>query len=229
MDYCAANAFLDAWAHAQRKAGMPVTSVSWDVWQETGMAVKLKVPQHRAASQREHLRQGLTYSEGIEIFRRVLGTPFPHVVVSTRNLRALLEAPAVAPAAETAAPGEDTRAPDYLELSAARRSHERPLISTAFIPPETPVERELAAIWQELLGISPIGVRDNFFELGGHSLLATQVLSRIRATFHIQLPLRALFDAATIADLAAHVANVQWTLQSAVSATDSTDREEFEL
>ena len=229
MDYCAANAFLDAWAHARRKAGLPVTSVSWDVWQETGMAMKLKVPPHREASKREHLRQGLTNSEGIEIFRRVLATPLPHVVVSTRNLHALLEAPAVPPAAETAASGEETRAPDYLELSAARRSHERPLISTAFIAPDTPVERELAAIWQELLGISPIGVRDNFFELGGHSLLATQVLSRIRAKFHIQLPLRALFDAATIADLAAHVANVQWTLQSAVSANDSSDREEFEL
>ena len=61
------------------------------------------------------------------------------------------------------------------------------------------------------------------------ALLATQVLSRIRAKFHIQLPLRALFDAATIRDLAAHVENVQWTLQSAVSAADNSDREEFEL
>jgi len=80
-----------------------------------------------------------------------------------------------------------------------------------------------------VLAIEGVDVEGNFFELGGHSLLATQVLSRIRAKFHIQLPLRALFDAATIADLAAHVANVQWTLQSAVPAKDSSDREEFEL
>ena len=133
------------------------------------------------------------------------------------------------PAAETSSNVDNPRSLDYLEVSTPKRSHDRPLISTTYIPPETPVERELATIWQELLGISPIGVRDNFFELGGHSLLATQVLSRIRSKFQVQLPLRALFDAATISDLATHVGNVQWTVQSAVSAPDAGNREEFEL
>ncbi len=49
-------------------------------------------------------------------------------------------------------------------------------------------------IWAELLGIDGIGIRDDFFEIGGHSLLATQILSRIRITFGIELPLQVLFE-----------------------------------
>jgi acyl carrier protein len=53
-----------------------------------------------------------------------------------------------------------------------------------------------------LLGVQAISVNDNFFDRGGHSLLATQVVSRIRATFGIDMPLRAMFDTATLAELA---------------------------
>ena len=56
--------------------------------------------------------------------------------------------------------------------------------------PRTPVEEGLAAIWAEVLGVEQVGVHDNFFELGGHSLLATQVMSRLRETLAVELPLR---------------------------------------
>jgi len=68
--------------------------------------------------------------------------------------------------------------------------------------PRSAVEKMLAAIWCEVLGLSRVGVSESFFDLGGHSLLATQVLARVRETFHVDLPLRALFEAVTIADLA---------------------------
>jgi amino acid adenylation domain-containing protein len=64
------------------------------------------------------------------------------------------------------------------------------------------VEAVLAGIWEELLHRDEIGVDQNFFELGGHSLLATQVISRVRETFQVEVPLRALFDAPTIASFA---------------------------
>ncbi|MGZ4106606.1 MAG: amino acid adenylation domain-containing protein, partial [Tumebacillaceae bacterium] len=71
-----------------------------------------------------------------------------------------------------------------------------------FVAPRTPVEEVLVGIWADVLNRDRIGVEDNFFELGGHSLLATQVISRISASFQVQLPLNQLFAGPTIAELA---------------------------
>ncbi|BAZ21895.1 amino acid adenylation domain-containing protein [Kalymmatonema gypsitolerans NIES-4073] len=71
-----------------------------------------------------------------------------------------------------------------------------------YVAPRTPIEEMLAQIWAQLLKVEQVGIYDNFFELGGHSLLATQLLSRIGNIFQIELPLRNLFAAATVAELA---------------------------
>ncbi|MBC7944328.1 MAG: non-ribosomal peptide synthetase [Burkholderiales bacterium] len=77
------------------------------------------------------------------------------------------------------------------------------------VAPRTPNEEMLVDIWCQLLGLECIGIHDNFFDLGGHSLLATQVISRVRSEFHIDLPLRALFEAPTVAGLALVVVQAQ--------------------
>jgi amino acid adenylation domain-containing protein/non-ribosomal peptide synthase protein (TIGR01720 family) len=81
----------------------------------------------------------------------------------------------------------------------------RPDGEKAFVAPRTEVERRLARIWSEVLGVERVGVHDSFFELGGHSLLATQLASRVREAFEVELPLRDVFEAATVAELACAV------------------------
>ncbi|MCY1079447.1 phosphopantetheine-binding protein [Archangium lansingense] len=75
------------------------------------------------------------------------------------------------------------------------------LNSQAYVAPRSSLEAVLAQIWA-VLKIRRIGVHDDFFALGGHSLLATQVMSRIRSTFKVDLPVRCLFDTPTLEGLA---------------------------
>jgi amino acid adenylation domain-containing protein len=74
--------------------------------------------------------------------------------------------------------------------------------SAAYEPPSTPLEKQLVSLWQVLLQVEPIGIHDNFFSLGGHSLLAMQLISALRQQLDKEIPLRLLFDAPTIAELA---------------------------
>jgi amino acid adenylation domain-containing protein/FkbM family methyltransferase len=73
--------------------------------------------------------------------------------------------------------------------------------------PSNVFEEVLANIWCDVLGVKRAGVEENFFDLGGHSLLATQLISRVRNVFHLEVPLRAIFEQPTIAGLAQTIAN----------------------
>jgi amino acid adenylation domain-containing protein/non-ribosomal peptide synthase protein (TIGR01720 family) len=81
----------------------------------------------------------------------------------------------------------------------------RPELEKEYVPPRNATEETLAGIWSDVLGVQQVGIHDNFFELGGHSLLAAQLISRVRNSFRVEVPLRELFEQPTVARLAAAV------------------------
>jgi amino acid adenylation domain-containing protein len=88
---------------------------------------------------------------------------------------------------------------DRTRLPAPEQS--RPALTTNYEAPRTTSEQLLVDIWVEVLGVEKIGVHDNFFELGGHSLLVAKVISRVLDLFQVELPVRVLFEAPTVAEL----------------------------
>ncbi|MBE9178539.1 acyltransferase domain-containing protein [Oculatella sp. LEGE 06141] len=158
----------------------------------------------------------MTPTEVWEAIQQVLTMPGAgQVIVSTASLQARLEQEA-----QPSLLAESTVWQQWRPTA----SHVRPAIATPYVAPTTDVEKAIAAIWQMLLGIEPIGIHDNFFELGGHSLLAVQVISRLREQFQVELPLKSiLFEAPTVTGLARVIA--EQTLASGDDRLDQLLRE----
>ena len=93
--------------------------------------------------------------------------------------------------------------------------------SAAYVAPREGIERALADLWENLLKVDRVGATDNFFELGGHSLLVAQVLARIRSDHGVELPFRRMFEAPTVAELAAQV-----EAATLAASRQQSDREE---
>ncbi|MBZ5508013.1 MAG: amino acid adenylation domain-containing protein [Acidobacteriia bacterium] len=112
---------------------------------------------------------------------------------------------------------------DHEALAAIEeRNDDRP-----YTPPQTPLEAELARLWQEVLVVPQVGREDNFFELGGHSLLAIQLVSRIREQYHTPFPIRELMQTPTLFGLAEAVQTAIWASQAQQSAGQDLNKEEF--
>ncbi|OYD96428.1 non-ribosomal peptide synthetase [Nostoc sp. 'Peltigera membranacea cyanobiont' 210A] len=82
-------------------------------------------------------------------------------------------------------------------------------LSDKYVAPRNPIEEILSVIWEQVLKVEQVGIHNNFFELGGHSLLATQLISRVRTSLKVELPLRNLFAAPTIAQLSQNIQRLQ--------------------
>lgn len=230
-DYSAANAFLDAYANTknQGQSRPRVISVNWAGWQDVGMGLQTAVPEHLKKFMQEALSKGIHSTEGVEAFTRILANPVSQVIVSPLDLFIELERskPQLLIAAE-----QDEAEEDTLEAAPSHSGPtNRPNISSIFVAPKTEIEAKMIGIWEHLLGIHPIGIHDNFFELGGHSLLATQILSRIRTTYRVDLPLRTFFEVSTAAEISKRIEEALWLAQNrAVSVEEvESDREELEL
>ncbi len=215
VDYCAANAFLDALAvHLSKRFPARVVSIGWGPWQWDAWQATLTaaVPQMQEAMAAARAAFGITFEEGAAAFERALSCGLPHVVVSPQDLDEMVRRHAA---------GIPTEIGRYLE---APSLHARPALRSGYTEPAGALEERIAGIWQEVLGIDRVGRNDDFFELGGHSLAGMRVAARLRGDFGVALPMRALFESRTVAALAA---SVEALLVAEVEAMDEAQAERW--
>ena len=81
-------------------------------------------------------------------------------------------------------------------------------LQTNYDPPRDETEEQIARVWRDALGIDEVGINDSFSQLGGHSLLAIRIVSELRKAFQIDLSIRALFDAPTVAELSSYIKEI---------------------
>ena len=195
VDYCAANCFLDAFARSQSAKNRRTISINWDIWQEIGMGADITELSELLKQERwEALKTGIAPDEGLDGLHRILQSGCNQVIVSTKDWQTVLK---------QKQDWSGVRELNPTNTQPAQSSHTRSLQSTAYVAPSNEIEQQIAALWQEQLGIEQVGVNDNFFELGGHSLLAVRVVSRLRELFPVDLSLRILLsEAPTVAGLA---------------------------
>ena len=168
VDYCAANAFLHAFARANSLRGNNFTvSIDWHVpqwetWQEASLA---SMPQFQPQFAEAREAYGIKLAEGVELFRQAsFRSSQPQVIVSTQDFQALIDE-------QQRAAG--TSLLDQLETNrAGNLARTRTEVNAYDVLPQDELEVAMAAaIWEELFGLQRLSVNDNFFELGGNSLL----------------------------------------------------------
>ncbi len=183
-----ASAFMDAFAEAGTEGfAYPWLSVDWDAWQFADAQAMAELSPALA-------QFAIQPAEGLEALRRALAHgEGGRLAVSTGDLAARRRQ------------GPRAAKTEQGKKDAAKGKHARPAILTPYAAPRTELEKTVAGIWEQVLGIDGIGIHDNFFELGGHSLLATQLRNHIHAVLKVDLSLRGLFETPTVAGVAGRV------------------------
>jgi acyl transferase domain-containing protein/acyl carrier protein len=198
VDYCAANAYLDAYAgrNTRRTLSIAWGEWTWNAWDE-GLSgyeedIQTFFRQHRA-------RFGISFEQGWRTLLRAIASGESHVVVSTQDLPAVVKiaskfsVEAVTSVASGGSGGD---------------RHPRPDLVTPFQEPNNPTEEKIAEAWCQSLRLERVGVVDNFFELGGTSLLGITLLATVRRSFpDAELPPHIIHEAPTVASLAKIIDN----------------------
>jgi acyl transferase domain-containing protein len=182
--YAAATVFMDRVAarHGQEANAARWISIAWDGWapeEENGQAMDPFAI--RPAEVGPVLERALALKD------------VSYLAVSTADLESRLERWARPQGAATTAQ----------EASASTKVYARPSLATEYQAPQSSIEELLVAMWEELLGIKPIGVHDDFFELGGHSLLATLILGRVADLFPVRIEFHDIVNHPSVSKLAA--------------------------
>jgi amino acid adenylation domain-containing protein len=197
VGYCAANSFLDAYAHYKNKCDNIFTvSINWDTWQEVGMAVEA-ARSNDFKNSADILENGILSGEGTEVLQRILDNnlselpAFHQIIVSTRSLMERYQ--------ESAGFNINNI---HTGLSAGKKQphYTRPDLIHSYIAPRNAMEDKLATIWQEVLGFEKVGIDDEFFELGGDSLKALKLI-KVAEQQNIKITVADIFKYKTIAKI----------------------------
>jgi len=189
--YSSSNIFMDTFTRKHNHLStVPWISVNWDLWRlekdtisETGMGKTLA-------------ELGITSEEGMIALESVLSLrETPQMVVSTGDLNARINQWVKLESLR------DNNGAKKGDIDASSLS-ERPKLDINYFTPGDETEKIIADIWQDALGIKQVGIKDDFSELGGHSLVAIKIIAGLREAFQIELSVRTLFDAPTVAELA---------------------------
>jgi acyl transferase domain-containing protein len=196
--YASSNIYMDSFArrHNRTSSPMPWLSVNWDVWRlhddaaiDSDLGTTLK-------------ELGMSAEEATEMMETALAVrTASQLVVSTGDLSTRinqwikLESLNARESANVASPTRST--------FSQRRN-----LQTNYDPPRDETEEQIARVWRDALGIDEVGINDSFSQLGGHSLLAIRIVSELRKAFQIDLSIRALFDAPTVAELSSYIKEI---------------------
>jgi len=190
--YAASNIYMDALARRHnRTCRVPWLSVNWDVWrlQDEGAPARAATGAGLGGTLRE---LGMSATEATGVLETVLSMrSATQLVVSTGDLSERIDQWIKLQSLDSTLPKA---------ISAIRPRS--PSVPDA---PRDETEEQVARIWQDALGMDEVGINDGFAQLGGHSLLAVRIVAELRKAFQIDLPVKALFDAPTVAELSRYV------------------------
>lgn len=203
--YCAANAFLDAFAHhrSARDASFTAT-INWDAWKGVGfiqyMKKRLKDNPNLHDTADALFKHGIKPEEGVEVFKRVLSVGLPRVAISTIDLAQKMAADK---------PGIANVLTDIRQAKPGARCP-RPQLSIPYAAPGNETEQTLCRLWEDFLGIRQVGVHDNFFELGASSLGIVQMNTMLKETFLQDIPVPTMYACPTVRELALYLNGESW-------------------
>jgi len=182
--YCAANAFLNAFALRRNAMGSTgatdrlTVSIAWDRWLGIGSSVIAEKRHSEMTGQK--LTEGMSGEQGMEAFNRILTNPFPQVLISISDLSASLK---------NAYRYQGSFLEAQLEkANTLKTTVPRPRLDIPYAPPQTSIEKAITEIFQKMFGYEQIGIHDDFFELGMDSIKAIQIRARMnKKGYGIQL------------------------------------------
>ncbi|WLQ16682.1 SDR family NAD(P)-dependent oxidoreductase [Hahella aquimaris] len=206
-EYCASNSCVDAFAHQLRSQGVPALSINWERWRQVGMACAYEALYRQKTGQDPE--GGMDPATGADAFLRMLSQRgLSQVLMSRRRIDDLLR---------------DARGVNLQRIvEQSRLAHAAQDDQAAADAPATNLERDIAAIWREVLGVKRVGRHDNFHDLGGDSLIAIKMASRLKSRFSPDISMQALFDYPSVAAFA------EWLQRACPEAVDTDLSEEMD-
>ncbi|HLP44506.1 MAG TPA: beta-ketoacyl synthase N-terminal-like domain-containing protein [Candidatus Kapabacteria bacterium] len=197
VGYNAGHEFMDIFSYYKQQQGQYTVTIDWNDWSEVGMGARVSLKHHTGGGSTTPSKDPgsiltISPSEGMAVFRHIIETNLPRVVVAEYDLQRLMEfesKPAAGTQGKTAAVDADI-------------IYDRPGLSTDYVPPANELEQFIIDTWEKIFGFKKIGITDDWFELGGDSLTVVQLFSRIKEIYPVEISVNVFFEKPTPAGLA---------------------------